>query len=660
MTRKSDPTNANNDSAGSDASLVQVQGDLARQVRILHALGASSPDFIYVFDLEHRFIYASQPLLRLWGKSLAEVLGKNFEDLGYSSELVDLHRGQIQEALTGKTVSGANAYVNAQGVEGQYEYTFVPVAADDGSIESVVGTTRDITARVTFERERSAALSALQGSELQLRQFADSLPQLAWKARSDGHIFWYNQRWYEYTGTTEQEMQGWGWQRVHDPATLPTVLEQWKKSLASGNPFEMSFPLRGADGQFRLFLTRVLPIRNTTGEVVLWLGTNTDIHAHHQALVERDAALVSANEANRAKDEFLAMLGHELRNPLAPIVTALKLLQMRGALGREYEVIERQVKHLSRLVDDLLDVARITQGRVELRRAQIDARAAIHNAVEIASPLIEQRSQKLRLDLPAYELPLTADAERLAQVVSNLLTNASKFSAPGSKISVHGERTGDVIRIKVRDQGVGIPADMLEDIFGNFIQQRQSIERSGGGLGLGLSIAKNLVELHGGSVHAVSEGPGTGAEFIVELPATPLKATVASTHSKDKREATGLASEHRRRVLIVDDNQDAAELLAEFMSSLGFIVQVAYDPPAALALAVDFQPHIALLDIGLPIMDGWELGRRLRTLLSANAKLIAVTGYGQERDRRLSNDSGFAGHLVKPVDLDTLSKIVCV
>jgi nitrogen-specific signal transduction histidine kinase len=396
--------------------------------------------------------------------------------------------------------------------------------------------------------------------------------------------------------------------------------------------------------------------------VIRWFGTNTDIEAQRQAIAERDAALEAAAQASRAKDEFLAMLGHELRNPLSPIVTALKLMERRGAASREQEVIQRQVDHLSRLVDDLLDIARITQGKLELRQEPIEIATVVLRGLESASPLLERRAQRVRMDVPAEGLMVSGDRDRLAQVVSNLLTNACKFSEPGAEVFVSAERDGRVIRLRVRDHGIGIAPEMLDRIFGTFVQQRQNIDRAGGGLGLGLSIVQNLVQLHQGTVYARSGGAGTGSEFIVELPALsamPLDVSEErSVGAAGERRAPG---SRRARVLVVDDNQDAADMLGDFLTGLGLDVRVAHDPLSALGVAADFKPEIALIDIGLPVMDGWELGRKLRALLGDDQpKLIAVTGYGQDRDRQQSAANGFAAHLTKPVDLGAVEKLITV
>ncbi|MFY0565674.1 ATP-binding protein [Archangium lansingense] len=368
-----------------------------------------------------------------------------------------------------------------------------------------------------------------------------------------------------------------------------------------------------------------------------------------------------AESANRAKDEFLAMLGHELRNPLAPILTALQLMQLRGddSTERERTLIERQVKHLVRLVDDLLDVSRVTQGRVELKREKIELSTVVAKAIEQASPLIEQREHTLTVDVPRNGLRLDADPTRLAQVFSNLLTNAAKYTEPGGRISVTAVREGGEAVVRIRDNGTGIAPETLPRVFDLFVQERQALDRSQGGLGLGLAIVRSMVTLHGGSVGVHSEGRGRGSEFTVRLPvleAGEVQAVAAPVQAEPKPPARNAVPS---RILVVDDNKDAADILSESLMILGCETQVAYDGPSALKMAETFRPEVALLDIGLPIMDGYELARLLREQHSTRGiRLIAVTGYGQSSDRQQSKAAGFDAHLVKPLDLDVLESLL--
>ncbi|MEO5894608.1 MAG: PAS domain-containing protein [Vicinamibacterales bacterium] len=380
-----------------------------------------------------------------------------------------------------------------------------------------------------------------------------------------------------------------------------------------------------------------------------------------RARVERERAglLEAAEAANQAKDEFMAMLGHELRNPLSPILTALHLMKLRGNPDSERErtVIERQVNHLIQLVDDLLDVSRIARGKVELKREVSELVEIVASAIEVASPLLEGRRHTLTVNVARTGLAVFGDAARLRQVISNLLTNAAKYTPPGGTISITASHEQDEIILRVRDTGIGIPAEMLPRIFEMFVQSRRAIDRSDGGLGLGLTIVRNLVERHGGTVEAWSGGIDKGSEFVVRLPAALVAA--AAPHHEGELLSTPAPVVSAGTILVVDDNLDAAQLLAEALSLQGHVTHVAHDGPSALRAAATIRFDTALLDIGLPVMDGYELAGRLRTIEGLeNIWLIAVTGYGQEADRQRAASAGFDRHLVKPVDLDLLAQTI--
>ncbi|NYE60680.1 signal transduction histidine kinase [Duganella sp. 1224] len=376
-------------------------------------------------------------------------------------------------------------------------------------------------------------------------------------------------------------------------------------------------------------------------------------------VTELASAKRAAEAANRAKDEFLAMLGHELRNPLAPIVTALQLMRMRGGdfAVKERAVIERQTNHLVALVDDLLDVSRVAEGKIQLSRQVLEMADVIARAIETASPLIEQKRHVLTLEVPSSGLAVQADPVRCAQVLANLLTNAAKYTEAGGRLSVTARRDGGEVVVEVRDNGIGIAPEMIGVVFDRFTQARQALSRSQGGLGLGLAIARSMMALHGGSVAAASDGPGCGSTFTVRMPAwqgqelagVPAGAAAAAVAVPPG----GLA------ILVVDDNEDAARALGEGLELLGHTVKVVYSAPAALAEAPRFRPQVGLLDIGLPGMDGYELALRLREQPGAGAlRLFAVTGYGQDADRQKAHDAGFERHLTKPLDLARLDELL--
>jgi len=383
------------------------------------------------------------------------------------------------------------------------------------------------------------------------------------------------------------------------------------------------------------------------------------ISQHVTLAFERIWHVRELQESGRMKDEFLATLAHELRNPLAPIRNAAHILKQHGPRDPEMvwarQVIDRQAEHLSRLVDDLLDVSRITRGKIELRRERIAVPIIVSSAVETARPLIESSQHALTVSLPGEPLFVYGDLTRLAQVVSNLLTNASKYTPPGGKIEVRARRDGENVLLSVQDNGVGIPREMLSRIFEMFAQVDSSLERTAGGLGIGLTLAKTLVELHGGSLEARSAGPGRGSEFIISLPlatAEPPPAPPAPVEAAGSRDPAV-------RILVVDDNADAADSLSRLLALDGYHARVANGAMEALQEAEAFQPEVILLDIGLPIMNGYDVARRIRKApWGGEVRLVALTGWGQEEDRRRSKEAGFDEHIVKPIDPGSLRALL--
>jgi CheY-like chemotaxis protein len=360
-------------------------------------------------------------------------------------------------------------------------------------------------------------------------------------------------------------------------------------------------------------------------------------------------------EANRRKDEFLSMLAHELRNPLAPIRNAVALMRLQSARSPEFtgvcELLDRNVLQLVRLVDDLLDVSRISHGKIRVERNQVDIRAVIEQAVEISKPLLDARSHRLTVHGMEAPVRVLGDLTRLTQVVANLLNNAAKYTDPGGQVAVYVDRVDAEAVIRVRDTGIGLPADKLESVFEPFTQMEPTRERSEGGLGIGLTLARRLVELHGGRLSASSEGPGLGSEFTVRLP-------MASNAATPDPEAPA-ASQTPRRVLVADDNVDAAEKLARLVRGQGHEVRVAHNGPAALKAADSFQPELIVLDVGLPEMNGYEVARRLRRQPGlAAATLVAISTNGQCDDGSRCRDAGFDRHLVKPVDAEAIRLVL--
>jgi signal transduction histidine kinase/ActR/RegA family two-component response regulator len=367
------------------------------------------------------------------------------------------------------------------------------------------------------------------------------------------------------------------------------------------------------------------------------------------------------SEADRRKDEFLAMLAHELRNPLAPILMAIELLRVRLPAPPETErlrdIIERQTRQLARLVDDLLEVSRFTLDKIRLDKHAVLAQAVVARAVETSRPLIDARRHALTIDAPDEPLSIEADPVRLAQVIGNLLNNAAKYTEEGGKIHVGIARDGDDVLIRVADDGVGIPAEMLGAVFDLFAQSDRSLDRAQGGLGIGLTLARRIMQMHGGTLTAESAGAGLGSVFTARLGALLGPAEDAPALST-RRERTEAPRSTPLRALVVDDNIDAADMLSSLLASLGHDVRVAHDGVEALEEAARHAPEIVLLDIGLPRMDGLEVARRMREDGGRSAELVAVTGYGHDEDRRRSEEAGFDHHLVKPIDLGVLEALL--
>jgi signal transduction histidine kinase len=388
------------------------------------------------------------------------------------------------------------------------------------------------------------------------------------------------------------------------------------------------------------------------------LEAETILRRHAEAELRKKVELLA--DASRRKDEFLAMLGHELRNPLAPVTTALQLMRLHSdeplRVTRARETIERQVEHMTRLIDDLLDVSRITRGKIELRQEAVVISTLVARAVEAARPVIDERGHRLTLDLPDEPVTLSADPARLEQVLANLLNNAAKYTDVGGRIWLRAFVDAGQLVLSVKDNGAGLTSAMRDHVFDLFVQGPEVRAYARGGLGIGLTLVRRLVEMHGGTVEARSDGPGQGSEFIARLPIRPVS-QVAVHHDPI---GAGLAALPKRRILVVDDNVDAADALAELLRDYGHDVRAAHDGPSAIEQAGLHRPDFVLLDIGMPGFDGYEVARRMRGELGLKATLVALTGYGEARHRRLSRDAGFDQHVTKPVDIRKLEKLLTV
>ena len=542
----------------------------------------------------------------------------------------------------------------------------VPLRRTDQSIRGAVSAFIDVTELKRSEEARR------QGEE-QFHQLAESIPQMCWMAYPDGHLFWYNKRWYEYTGTTFEPMEGWGWQSVHDPGLLPGIIERWKRALVTGEPWEDTIPLRGKDGRFRRFLSRALPLRDAAGTIVRWFGTNTDIEVQKQAegeierlLRQAEAAKADAEAANRMKDEFLAVVSHELRTPLNAIVGWAVILRA-GAVDRDdlaegLETIHRNANMQAQLIEDLLDVSRIISGTLRLDVQRVNLAEVIEAAIAAVTPAAQAKGIRTEKVLDPLAGPVSGDPARLQQVVWNLLSNAVKFTPRGGKVQVLLERVNSHVEISVIDTGQGIGPEFLPHVFERFRQADSTTTRRFGGLGLGLAIVKQLVEMHGGSVRAKSPGEGEGSTFVVHLPIAIMHEVPAKAQPRDP-DASGSdcmgATLNGLRVLVVDDDPDARVLLRRVLAECGAEVGLAGSVREAIDQLKAFRPDILVSDVGMPGEDGYDLLRHVRTVHSASElPAAALTAFARPEDRKRALLAGFQTHVAKPVDPAELVAVV--
>jgi two-component system CheB/CheR fusion protein len=554
-----------------------------------------------------------------------------------------------------KTVS-----VRVRGVQRHFDLLVEPIQDREGEVEGVRCAGFDITEMKKTEIALRESEERIRRAEERLATLANAMPQLVWIGRTDGTMEYVNRRLCEYTGISEAAAKiPDTWSHVIHPEDREQSMAVWSEATAKGEPYTLEHRLRGHDGGYRWFLVRAQPERDTEGRIARWYGTSTDIDEAKRLEKHLLATEAALREVDMRKDLFLATLSHELRNPLAPIRNAAQILSSPALPPQRLQwaqtVIQRQVKHMAWLLDDLLDVARITQGKLELKKARVALTSIVDAAVEAARPLLDDKKHDLIVNLPSATPILDADPLRMSQVLSNLLTNAAKYTNPGGHIEVAGHVEGNTVRITVRDDGIGIPADALDRIFDMFSQVDSRSAHADGGLGIGLSLVKGLVELHGGTTEAASAGMAQGSVFTIRLPLIAVSPAGGSAQptEDEHRTVAGL------KVLIADDNRDAADSLAMLLEIDGHEVRVAHGGRAALALAQAFRPDVALLDIGMPDMSGYDVASMLRREpWGGGIRLVALTGWGQEGDRRRSSDAGFDLHLTKPIDPSALSEVL--
>ena len=601
----------------------------------------------WVWDFNTQQVSADRNLAALYGVADEKQLPTH----------VELFRQRIHPADRA-TVSAAEKQALQTGILAPTDFRIIQ---SDGSVRWVAargkvqfdangqpmllaGLLMDLTAQKRAE-------AALRASEKLYRAIGESIEYGVWVCDSEGRNTYMSDSFLRLTGMSREQCSALAWLDAEEAAATAAA---WKDCVRNGANWYSEHRVRGTDGQYHAILTQGVAIRDEEGRITGWAGINLDI----SRLKHTEEAL---READRRKDEFLATLAHELRNPLAPIRHAVKLLELPAANDRQRQwgrdVISRQVQRMALLLDDLLDVSRITRGRLQLKKSYISLNALIAAAVETARPLLEAKQHVLRMELPPEPIELEVDPLRLSQALSNLLTNAAKYTDVGGQITLRARLQPEVLIIAVEDTGIGLSATALPRLFEMFSQVESPVDRTEGGLGIGLALVKGLIGLHGGTVEAASAGVGRGSCFTLRLPSSCVARRNESAE-RPRSAATPIAGASCR-ILVADDNRDAADSLALVLKMSGYAVEVAHGGSQVLELANRTRPDIFLLDIGMPDMNGHELARRIRQeAWGRDALLVALTGWGQEEDRERSHGAGFDHHLTKPVDPDQLAHII--
>ncbi|MEI8381836.1 MAG: PAS domain S-box protein [Planctomycetota bacterium] len=738
----------------------------------------AAPDAVVIVDDEGRIVRVNKQAEIMFGRNREDLIGEAVEILlpqRYRAKHREQRDGYVAQPNTRPMGQSAELLgLRKDGTEFPVEISLSPIPDHKGIL--VASIIRDVT-------ERKLADERLRQTEKLQAFILDSIPQKLVTTRPDGSVDYFNPQWMAYTGLSFEQLRDWGWKQFIHPDDVDEHVRRWLHATKTGEVFEHESRFRRADGEYRWHVSRGVPMRNEVGQIVMWVGANTDIHdikvielalmdseIRYRRLFEtaKDGILIldtasgritdanpfmsellgyshehflgkelweiglfsdkAANEAavrtlqdegyiryehlpletsqglrvevevvanayqedhhkvipcnirditersklekqmqeqaetlaglHRRKDEFLAMLSHELRNPLAPILNAVHLLSLQKNEGKIQQtartIIERQVGQLNHLVGDLMEISRITTGRIHLKQEPVELNGIVERALETTRPLLEQQKHELTVSLSTQPIWLDADAARIEQVIVNLLTNAAKYTPDGGCISLTVQRENDVAVLRVKDTGVGIAPELLPHVFDLFTQAERSLDRSQGGLGIGLCLVQRLVEMHAGRVE-VSSVMGQGSEFSVCLPVMKTP-TIQSPTAID---VTAEPNVQTLRVLVVDDNVDATKTLELLLEASGHDVRTAHDGPTALEIAVEFRPDIVLLDIGLPDIDGYEVARRLRQHPDlSGVVLVAMTGYGNETDKLRSHDAGFNHHLIKPADFGKVKEIL--
>lgn len=621
---------------------LRIAGDSFRQ------LVEQSPFGVYAVDADFRLVMASagaRTVFRnvepLFGRDLGEVLSTLWPAPFVASTLAHFRHTLVtgEPYRAPSTVELRTDIGETEAYDWKIERMILP----DGR-HGVVCHFYDLSERQRYE-------VALRASEHRYRTLLDASCAVTWSCPPDGRHDEPQLAWMAFTGQTAGEMLGEGWLKAVHPDDTARVVVQWRVATAERRRYSIEYRARRHDGEWRWMAVSAAPVFDAGGSIVEWFGMCFDI-------TDRKQAEHALREADRKKDEFLATLAHELRNPLAPIRSGLDIIKLAGsdplAVAKAREVMERQVLQMTTLLDDLMDVSRIARGHILLRKTTLPLADAVQNAVDSTRPLIDAQGHELVLDLPPSPIFVHGDLTRLSQVLANLLNNAAKYTPSGGRIRLGIERHADQAVMRVEDNGLGIPVHLLNSVFDLFTQVDRASNRTQDGLGIGLNIVKRLVEMHGGSIAASSGGHGMGSSFVVHLPvAEPPQTAIAA----EARSPPPTLAAHR--ILVVDDNDDVADSLAMLLEFMGNETRSARDGMQAVAVAEAFEPDVILMDIGMPNLNGYEACRRIRAQpWGQHILMIAQTGWGQQEDRRSAMAAGFDLHMTKPIDPVALGNLL--
>jgi PAS domain S-box-containing protein len=599
-------------------------------------------DVFWIYEFEpSKVAYVSPAYESIWGRSCQSLYDR---PLSYLEAVrpADRERAMLahRSRETGKATAEEYLIVRPDGTTRWIWDRGFPIRNEAGRVVRVAGLAEDVTERKRVEQ-------ALREGEERFRNLADATPVLIWGSGTDKLCNYFNKQWLDFTGRTAEQEMGDGWTQAVHPEDRNRCLLTYHQAFDARRPFTMEYRLKRYDGEYRWVMDTGVPRFTRDGTFFGFIGSCIDI-------TDRKRVEEEIRQSDRRKEEFLAVLSHELRNPLAPIQTAVDLMEFartsKPGSDRQLAMIKRQVGNLKRLVDDLLDISRISRGKIELRKELVELAPVVGQAVEAVRPLFDDHEQEFHVSIPEESIIVEGDVTRLEQILLNLLINTARYTPRGGQIWLDVERLSNEVVIRVRDTGIGIEPELLPKVFDLFSQGERKVGRSQQGGGIGLSLSKNLVELHGGTITAQSDGVDMGSEFVVKLPlaSQPLVQRQQTSPAGAPEASEVLPS---RRILIIDDNVQAADSLGTLLSTfLGQEVRVAYSGEAALNAATSFLPDVILLDLEMPEMDGYEVATRLREQSAlSKSVIVAVTGWGHEEYRRRSRAVGFDRHLVKPV-----------